>query len=498
MTNGKTNSQLFIKAITSGYIYFIANLVVGIWLVPYVLKFLNKVEYGVFAILTDLIAWLAISNLGITSTFNSKGSQLLGSKSFLSLNKLFNTTFFIQLFSSLFIVLFSLIFLLNPSLFLDLGSEYGNVNGVIFIMILSYLISFILQPLNSLLIAAKQAHVDNYLKFGLLIIKTALTIFLLNIGFKLTALAISTLVATIVISTITIYRVWTKFDFIKISLRYFDKSQVRFLLVNGIYFTIGGIAGLLIFKLDLILISKFITLELVASFIITIKLYQIADSLHQQLFNNLRPYFAELIGNGRMNETKSLFMLTNFSSFIVAFLAGIFIFIINSWFISKWVGESYYLGEKINLLLCLNFIVQASVLPHRILLATALYRNDIHALIRILEGLFKIGLCFVFVSIFDLMVLLKIGILCSVIFSNLFLGILTNKYLEIDFRENLAFFLILLTTCVIAFISNPFIQISFFILTMLMVVWFSIKSFKQNKDLIIKIYSNLYDKFSKA
>ena len=70
------DKRKFVQGVTSGYAYMIVSMIVALWMVPFVLKFLSRPEYGIFAIAGDLLGWLGVANLGITAAFNSKGAQL--------------------------------------------------------------------------------------------------------------------------------------------------------------------------------------------------------------------------------------------------------------------------------------------------------------------------------------------------------------------------------------------------------------------------------------
>jgi len=165
-----SDTRKFIKGVTSGYAYMIVSLLVSLWLVPFVLKYLSKPEYGIFAIAGDLLGWLAMANLGISAAFNSKGAQLMGTNDINELNIVASTTFFSQLLSAIIIIVAGIIVTLNPQLLFGADTNAENIQLVVAILVMGYTISFIFQPLNSLLIASKQIHIDNYLKFGLLII----------------------------------------------------------------------------------------------------------------------------------------------------------------------------------------------------------------------------------------------------------------------------------------------------------------------------------------
>lgn len=456
-----SDKKKFLKGVTSGYAYMIVSMVVALWMVPFVLRYLTRPEYGIFAIAGDLLGWLGVANLGITAAFNSKGAQLMGTSNREELTIITSTTFFAQLATSLLIIIGGIVISLNPEMLFGNRGDADNIELVVAILVAGFFIQYITQPLSSLLVADKQVHIDNYLRFGLLAIQTTLTIVLLVNGMKLLSLAISSFTSNIIISAITWYRVKRSFPDIRFSLRYWRSDRMIFLLKNGIWFTIGGIAGILIFRMDAFLIGKYLSLSLVASFVINNRLYQIADKFHGQFFNTARPYFAQTFGKGDMTKLSQMYNLVYYSSFLSAFVIGVGVFLISKWFIGWWVGPDFYLGDTLNLLLCINFIVQAAVLPNRIVLATSLHKIVYHNLTRFFEGIVKFSLSVVFIAHFGVKSIIIAAIVASLLFSNFLLNLITARFFRESLVEKLLPLLPVLSLSVLYFTNSWFLRMLF-------------------------------------
>lgn len=484
-----SDRKKFLKGITSGYAYMAFSMIVALWMVPYVLKFLTKSEYGIFAIAGDLLGWLSVANLGVTSAFNSKSGHLLGRNNLYELNVLTNTTFFTQLASSILIAIIGTVVVNNPSIVFGNEDIYENINVVVMLIVIGFFIQYITQPLNSLLVADKQVYIDNYLRFGLLAIQTVLNIVLLNFGFKLMSLAISSLISNIIISVITWFRIKKSFPSIKFEIKYFQKDKLRNLLKHGIWFSIGGIAGILILRMDTFLIGKYVSLALVTSFVINNKLYQITDKLHGQIFNTLRPYLSQAFGAGNHDKLANLYNLMYISSFVVALVLGGGVYLIGQKFIGWWVGPEYYLGDTINILLYINFVVQVTVLPNRILLAATLYRNRFHSVTRIFEGISKLLLCLLLLNYFCVETILVVSIVTSLVFSNVILNYLTSELLKERFIIKLLPFLSITFLVGMIFTANMWIDGFLLISSILTAILIFNLSGKRNEVKIKMIYA---------
>jgi len=431
------DSKRFLKGVASGYAFMIASLLVSLWLVPFTLKYLTRPEYAIFAIAGDLLSWLGLAGLGVSSVFNSRGAQLMGSGDQEELNIVASTTFFTQLASAIVIILAGVIVVLKPELLFSKEASAEHLQAVVAILVTAFTISFIFQPLNAMLVANKQIHIDNYLKFGLLAINTCFTVLFLTQGLKLLSLALSNFIGTVIISIITWIRVKRTLGYIKIDPGLWRFDRFRFLLKNGIWFSIGGLAGIFIFRMDSFLIGQYISLTTVTSFVLTIKLYQIADKLHGQFFNTTRPYFAQVYGKGDMKLFSKMYNISFNLSFTAAFVMGITVLILNRWFIGIWVGADLYLGDTFNTLLCINFILQAAVLPNRIALATTFYKIEWHNITRVTEGIMKLVVTMFLFQFIGINAVVVGSIIACVLFSSLSLNYLTSRLVNENFWKKI-------------------------------------------------------------
>jgi Na+-driven multidrug efflux pump len=91
---------------------------------------------------------------------------------------------------------------------------------------------------------------------------------------------------------------------------------------------IRWIGGLLISHVDKLMVGHFLSLSLVTSFVITSKLYFIANSLHSQIFNVMRPYYGQLFGSQNRSKLEELHIFSfSFSLLLSTFMAVIILII---------------------------------------------------------------------------------------------------------------------------------------------------------------------------
>src|ERR1035438_1077215 len=86
----------YVKGLTTGYAATFATIAVGLWLTPFTLRFLDREEYGIFALASDLLMWLGLLDIGIASGLSVQAAQLSGKPDAERLNRLASTAFFTQ------------------------------------------------------------------------------------------------------------------------------------------------------------------------------------------------------------------------------------------------------------------------------------------------------------------------------------------------------------------------------------------------------------------
>lgn len=412
----------------------LANNLIGLWLIPYSLKFLTREEFSLYYIATDLMLWLGLVNLGTSSVFITRVAQALGkagdtSKEVLAL---INTAFFVQCFFALLVVLIGISASFFLPLFFDASQYTSEFKSTFFILSFSVGIALVGQVFTGLLVASKQIHVDNLIQIILIVPRIALTILLLNLGYGIVSLAFVNLFVSILGVLIPYIRVRRRLPNLKIAISLFERKQLGDFVSNGVWFSIGGMAGILILNMDRLVIGNFIGLALVSNFIITQKLYDIANKVVSQVVNVSRPYLAGLLGRKEMETVMSTYSALQALTILVSSLLGTVIFLINKYFISVWVGEGFFAGNEVNLFMALNFCLQAAVLPNRALLAASLYKIRFHAIVRFIEGVINLLLSILLSRYFGISGVLLASVISTIIFSNLVLGFLIQGFFRIN------------------------------------------------------------------
>ncbi|MDI6812494.1 MAG: MATE family efflux transporter [Deltaproteobacteria bacterium] len=429
-----SRTSKYLAGLFTGYTVTLATLAVGFWLTPFTLRFLDREEFGIFSLAVDLLIWLTFLDLGITAALKVQAAQLTGCPHEERLSRLASTAFFTQLvvigsvalLGALFIYLFPSFFQVRPEL-------QKETQQVIALMILGTALTLFTQTFSGILVAHQQIHIDNLIRLISLAVRTTITVILLLNGWKMLSLAVASVAANTIIAGLAVMRV--KFTLPWVTIRYRLASWQTFgsLFSLGVWFSIGGVAGILIESFDRVVAGRLVSLESVTTLTLTGRVYMWALMLLGQITDTARPALGQLMGQGKYKET-----LTNYRH-LVALTAGGAIMVsaslwsCNGFFVPWWVGGQNYGGTLLDLAMAANLIVHAWILPNRATLASGLIVKP-QTICRVIEGCLNLLLAIILGMYFGLLGIVVSTAIAGILTSAWFLPFLTLRLFKQQFR----------------------------------------------------------------
>lgn len=421
----KTHDLL--RSISTGYAAFLITNVVALFLTPYILKYVPSGEYGLYLLCIDILSWMALFQFGTSQVLSSNAGQLIAQGSYEKLNKAYNSAFFFQVLISIlvipiyFIVVYFGSGLQEPSKFIFIISLFSVSAGL----------QIYKELFSGILIASKKIYLDNLIQITFNILSYALILFLVP-SLGVVSLAIVNLLVVILIVARCTYRVKAIFPYLKIRRSEFEKSYLLNFLSQGLFFSIGSIAAILLTKFDGFFLGKHFGLEQVTMFYVTIKLFTLTDKVLQTLFNNFRPYISQNYGKGQYDYIFSFYRIGSQLMLGLALLILGSLLIINEQFVTWWVGHDFFVGREFSSLYVCFVVISLSTLPSRIILSSTLTSLKAHALFRVIEGCVRVLLVFLFFDYWEIAILPLSSMISVFIFGYMALSFLVASF----FRKN--------------------------------------------------------------
>ncbi len=381
-----TRAKGYLLALLSVQLNRIAGVMVGFWLTPFVLGFLDPSEYGLYALAIGVASWLGVCDLGLSAGLQVELSRQWQTRDRFPLVRYVSSAFHGQLvLACLIVVLAAGASGIVPRLLEVPMAHIANAQTLIVVLGASTAVVVASRTFGAVLTAYRRAHVDNLIQFAVAMVRAGLAVSFLVSGYGLLSLAWAHLAGSVVGTLPAFLESRRGISGFRLSPRHFSWPAVRELSGLGFWFSVGGLGGLFILATDRAFAAKLVSLEAVAVLYLTSRLYTLAETLLGPIVNSARPAMGELLGEGRCDGAGRAYGSVEQAALVAACAAALAIWAGNETFVIAWVGAKYYGGWMLDAALAVALVARAWILPKRALLSAAKVVRP-QALSRLSEG----------------------------------------------------------------------------------------------------------------
>ncbi len=445
-----------LKSIGSGYLLFLLTNLIALFLTPFILRYVNKDEYGFYILCVELFAWLGFVNLGTAKVLGPSVARELAHENETEIVYFFNSSFWFQLAVSL------LTIPLYYAIVIFSGAEKSNIPGYETLILLFAFAVFIQNmsgQFSEMIIATRKIHLDNRIQILTLLLRLVFILILVPIiGIK--AVFYIYFAISLIDFSRKYRRVRTLYPTLNIQWRFFSKSHFKDLLSNGVFFTLASLTTILVTKFDQFFLGREISLALVANYYVSIKLVLIAEKLIGVFFNNFRPHISRMYGQKEHKKLEQLYLEL---SALVLGLSVFFVLIltlVNKTFVSYWVGEEMFIGDEFNKFIVLFYALNVITLPSRIILVSTLSFIRHLTIAGFFQGVLRISILFVGFSTMGIKVLPISNIAALFLFGFAYQLLLTIRFFNGTKKVKIssgAIFISLSVALILSFIKINFL-----------------------------------------
>ncbi len=435
MAQEKTRFRNYLAGVSTGQMRMVVQAVIGLWLVPFTLRYLDREQYAIFSLSLSVLTWLGLLDLGITAGLRVQAARLTGAPDKGDLNRLASSAFFAQCAVVLAVVVVGSLIGVGSAHFFAIRPELRQeALGVFLLTVLGAAMSVGTQTFSALLIAHQQVHVDNLIGLLLVVIRTVLTVVLLQFGWGLYSLAVAHVAARGVTAILAVVRTYRVIPGLRIRYGLASWEALKSSVDLGVWFTLGGVAGIVISSLDSIVTATVVSVEMVTTLALTSRMYELVGGLVSVVTDTARPMLGQMLGQNKLEEALKVYRRLFAMSTALAVVFGMAVWAGNCAFVSRWVGTVNYGGLTVDLVLALNLILHMWVLPSRAVLSANLELRQ-QTLTRLLEGALNLGLSVLFGMWFGLIGVLVATLLAGLLSSMWYLPYLTARMFKRPFLK---------------------------------------------------------------
>jgi len=361
----ETFSKQVPKNLIANISYFILNVIIGLFLVPYFIDTLGVASYALIPLATSLTGYV---NLVVQSLNTSVSRYLtidLQRKEFNKANITFNTAIFGTL--GIILLMLPLVILISyyaPSFFEIPGSQ-ENAARILFLgVILAFLVRAWSSNFGVSLFAYNRLDLQNLVNSINIIVQVGLIVLLFKvfspnliyIGLAYLIGAIAAFVATIVLSR--------KINpHLKVNIKDFHRSRVKDITGMGGWIIVNQIGALLFLQIDLIIVNKLFGTVAGGEYSIVLTWSILLRSIAGMLVGVLTPviliYYAKERIDELVNLSKSAVKLAGFAMALpIGYICGF-----APQLLSLWVGPEFAKLSPLMFLMLSHLVINLPVLP---------------------------------------------------------------------------------------------------------------------------------------
>lgn len=336
--NIKRNSTLLL-------IYKVASIILSFLYVPIVLRYLGVELYGVWAVILNVVSWIAYFDIGIGNGLRNQLSIALArEENESSIKSLVSSAYILlsAIVTVMAIVAILLFQLINWNSLLNVDSHlYSDLKAPICVSFLLMCLSFIFSICKSLFFAIQKAHIVNLLGVvqQALMLASVCALFLFpTLDDPLFSVAVVYGLSSVVVGIGFTGVFFYKHEKYMPSLKYFSKAKAIEVTDLGLRFFVVQIASLLLFSTSTIIVSNIFGPSEVTPFSTANKLFMALASLYVAV---ITPFWSSITANYERQGSRAIpvAILSMAKPFLVTLSGCFLLYLFYDTVIAVWLGQ---------------------------------------------------------------------------------------------------------------------------------------------------------------
>lgn len=356
----------FSKNIGANLIYFLINIVIGILLVPYFIKNLGIISYGLIPLATSITYYIIL----ITQSLNSSVSRFLTvdlqRHNYEKANIIFNTSLFGML--GILLILIPVGFIISYYLLPDFFRIPSAQKSDFIFLLIGIMFTFIIRTMSSMfgvsLFAYNRLDLQKMIEFLNLVIQVVLIILLFSeFSPKLSYIGLSYSIAALITFFMTFYVSKKINPHFTINFNYINIYQLKEIIEMSKWIIISDVGALLFLQIDLIVVNRLFGSAAGGEYAIILVWSMLLRTMAGVLSGAITPIIFMYYAKSKFEEI--IFLSKNsvkFMGFVIALPIGILCGFAPQ-ILSLWVGPEFIKLWPLVWVLIAHLIVNLPIIP---------------------------------------------------------------------------------------------------------------------------------------
>ena len=449
------------KNLTLNLLSFLTNVLIGLWIIPYLVGHIGVAAYGLVPLAMFFSAYVSVIVQSLNSVVNRFLLIAIHKNNTNEANEIFNTSLIIML---IFIFIQSTIMsviILNLSYLLDI--PLGLKEDAFWLFLLTF-IGFSFSLLRGIfatpIFAQNRLDILRSLDIIQILSRTAIIIILFSFNNpELIYVGIANLCGALIVFIQTLYFNRKLAPELKINFTLFNKTRVKELSHMGGWVLINQIGSLLFLKIDLFLANKFLGASIAGEYAIVLQWNMLIRVFAGLLSGVLTPITMILYAKGeRVNLIKMLKITFKLMSIGMAIIIGI-LTALSGDILSIWMGENFRHLETLMTLSLLPLVINLAVYP-LFAVQTAYNKVKIPGIVTLLLGLANLLLAILLLqwTTLGLYAIVLAGVIILTLKNTFFTPIYASYLLKIPSFSFIKYYIYGIAFYIVSYIFTSFIS----------------------------------------
>jgi O-antigen/teichoic acid export membrane protein len=337
----KLEKAQIIKNVGSSWFALGINILVGIFLSPFILHRLGDAAFGIWVLIFSLTGYYGIFDFGIRSSIIRYVSKFTATHDIEEVSRLICTSTFTYTCVGILSLLITLVGCVYVDRIFHIAADFqSTARWLLFVVGASVALGFPLGVFGGMLEGLQQFYILNWTNIVSTLLRVVLIVFFLNHGYGLITVALITvglpLIASVVRGIVALRELPVRFSW-----KYVDRRTFRDMAnYSSITFMIM-VASRLRFKTDAVVIGTFLSSAAITYFYAGSRLVDYAGEVISSLAQIFVPMSSQSDAAGNMDRLRKIFVAGNRAcAFTMLPITCIFV-ILGKSIIEVWVGQRY-------------------------------------------------------------------------------------------------------------------------------------------------------------
>jgi O-antigen/teichoic acid export membrane protein len=383
----KLEKRQILKNVGSSWSALGVNVIVGIFLSPFILHHLGDAAYGIWVLIFSVTGYYGLFDLGIRSSIIRYVSKYTATDDREKLTQFVNTALFsYTCIGAVSMVLTALLSSSVEHIFKIPHELHSQTRWLLLMVGASVSISFPLGVFGGMLEGLQRFYILNWTSIGATLVRAALIVYFLNLGYGLLTVALITVILPILSSILRGIIVFWLCP-VTLGLRHVDRASFKHMANYGGATFLVLVASRLRFRTDELVLGAMMSTVAVAWFNIGARIVDYAQEFVSSLAQVFVPMSSQSEATGNLERVRKIYIAGNRACAFLTFPITAILIIFGKHIIRIWVGARYVPHSyPVLVVMIIPFaLMLAQAASGRILFGLGTHRT--YATVTVIEGI---------------------------------------------------------------------------------------------------------------